>query len=391
MKDKTNRVSCRNVQVWALALMLVAATPTESRAHAGPHGGVDEAPEPTGDSPFTVIASDLSNPRDILLENDEAETIYLVEAGTGGSGPCVDSYNGDYHDCYGATGAIARIVDGKVERYITGLPSLAGANGNFAIGASHIVLRDHSLYVSFGHTGDPERRAIISEADSRFGRILRIPAYGPTRVIADLSAFEDEHNPDGDDHLETNPAGLALGRGGSFYAVDAGANTVLTVRPWKRVSLRYVFPTRDFQAPPFLGLPEGATLPVQSVPTAVVEGPDRAHYVAEFTGFPYPKGAARVFRFDRSGEPTVYADEFTNIIDIAFGPDNSLYVLEMATNGLLSQDVTGAVIRVAPDGTKTVLATEGLAYPTAIAVDYYGNVYVANYGVSGRKAQLVRL
>lgn len=393
MKNKMNRVTRRNIQVWALAFSVVIAAPIENLAFAKPHGKVDQAPKPASDGPFTVIAGGLSNPRDIVLKNDKAGTIYVLEAGIGGSGPCVPSFNGDFDDCYGATGSIARIVKGKVDRPITGLPSLAGPNGDSAIGPSHAVLHGHSLFVSFGNAGDSERRAVISQADSRFGRILHIhlAPHAPSQVVADLSAFEDEHNPDGVESLETNPSGLAFGRAHTLYAVDAAGNSVLKVHPNGKVSLRYVFPTRDFPAPPFLGLPPGATLPVQVVPTVIVEGPDGAHYVAEFTGFPYPKGAARVFRFGRTGEPTVYADGFTNIIDIAFGPDGSLYVLEMATNGLASQDATGAVIRVAPDGTKTILASQGLIHPTAIAVDRYGEVYVINHGISAHEAELIRL
>ena len=36
------------------------------------------------------------------------------------------------------------------------------------------------------------------------------------------------------------------------------------------------------------------------------------------------------------GSTTVYASGFTNIIDIAWGPKGSLYVLEISANGLLS-------------------------------------------------------
>ncbi|BBA35450.1 uncharacterized protein sS8_3513 [Methylocaldum marinum] len=393
MKNQMNRVMRSNIQVWALVLSIVLLAPNGNFAFAGPRGGVHQAPEPASDGPFTVIAGGLSNPRDILLKNDKARTIYVLEAGVGGAGPCVPSFNGDFDDCYGATASIARIVNGKLDRPITGLPSLAGPNGDSAIGPSHAVLHGNSLFVSFGNAGDSERRAVISQADWRFGQILRIPLVprAPSHAVADLSAFEDKRNPDGEEGLETNPSGLAFGPAHSLYAVDAAGNSVLRVRPNRRVSLRYVFPTRDFPAPPFLGLPPGSTLPVQSVPTVIIEGPDRAHYVAEFTGFPYPKGAARVFRFGRTGEPTVYADGFTNIIDIAFGPDGSLYVLEMATNGLASQDTTGAVIRVAPDGTRTILASQGLVHPTAIAVDRYGEVYVINHGISAHEAELIRL
>ncbi|MBI3186257.1 MAG: ScyD/ScyE family protein, partial [Gammaproteobacteria bacterium] len=391
MKNITYRNSVLTLST--LVLLVSSALPLNSGAHSGPHGGVDTSPEPTGPSPFTLIVSGLSNPRGILIqegqeEDDDKETaIYITEAGNGGTGPCLTSANGDYDDCYGPTGAITRVINGVAERVITGLPSLAGPTGGYAIGPARIVANGQSLFVSMANFGDTEERAITASADVRFGKLMRFRKYNTDnaqpKIIADISAFEDANDPDGDVGRESNPSGLSFGRGNGFYAVDAGANDLLAISPSGNISLRYVFPLRYYPAPEFLQLPPDTLLPVQAVPTAVVRGPDGAHYVSEFTGFPFPKGSARVLRFDRVGEPTVFADGFTNVIDFTFGPDDSLYVLEMATYGLLSQDVTGAVIKVSPDGTRTVLAREGLAYPTAIEVDRHGNVYVTNYGTSG--------
>jgi sugar lactone lactonase YvrE len=77
-------------------------------------------------------------------------------------------------------------------------------------------------------------------------------------------------------------------------------------------------------------------------------------------------------------EPEVYAEGFTNVTDVAFGPDGSLYVLEIATNGLLSEDPTGALIRVRPDGSRETIASEGLVTPTGLAVGHRGEFYVSN-------------
>ena len=72
-------------------------------------------------------------------------------------------------------------------------------------------------------------------------------------------------------------------------------------------------------------------------------GPDGAYYVGQLTGFPFPPGGASVFRIVPGEEPTgdtalwqgrLYASGFTNIIDVAFGPDGTLYVLEIAHDGL---------------------------------------------------------
>lgn len=375
-----------------LMLALQAALPTAAWAHAGPHGGVDTSPEPSGPSPFTVLAEGLSNPRGIAIdESSGSPVVYVAEAGNGGKGGvCLTSANGDYDDCYGPSGAIARVANGEVERVVKNLPSIAGPNGGFAIGPSRIRLLGPSVLFTVANYGNPEQRGVLASADKRFGHVLWHSLTTPSLSydVANLSAFEDAQNPDGGE-LESNPSGLAFSRHG-LIATDAGANDVLKVRPNGAVSTRYAIPVRQFPAPDNLGLPPGATVPLQSVPTAVTVGPDGAHYVAEFTGFPYPKGAARVFRFGAFGAPTVFADNFSNIIDLAFGPDGSLYVLELAHNGLMSGDVTGAVTRIRPNGTRTTVASTGLAYPTAIAVDRSGRIYVTNYGTHGSKAQLVR-
>lgn len=392
MQNNSVKFTPARLSLATLALAVSAALPAVVLAHAGPHGGVDISPEPTGPSPFTLIASGLSNPRSIIIdERFDQQKIYVAEAGKGGTGSaCITSANGDYDDCYGASGAVTMIVNGSAQRIITGLPSIAGPNGGFAVGPSHIALHGPFLSIMVANYGGPDERGQLAAADKRFGHVLTysLPT-GHSRVMGNVSAFEDSYNPD-PDKLESNPSGLAHATGG-YLTTDAAANDLLHVGYNGRVSLRYVFPKRPFPAPPFMGLPPGATVPVESVPVAVVRGPDRAHYAAEFTAFPFPKGGARVLRFGATGAPTVFADGFTNIIDIAFGPDGSLYVLEMARNGMASGDVTGAVTKVAPNGARTLLASSGLEYPTAIAVDRHGRVYVANYGTSASKAQLVRL
>lgn len=397
---RTKQISSSRAALSLVALVFISGVlvANKSHAHAGPHGGVDTSPEPAGPSPFVVVAEGLSNPRSIHIDYENGSpVIYVAEAGHGGpstaGGPCVTSANGDYDDCYGKTGAVVRMAGGVATRVVTGLPSIAGPNGGFAVGPSHVTVRGQTLYLSIANYGGPDTRSLLGRADPRFGQLLSIPLHAPgaARAVTNISAFEDKYNPDGDEHKESNPSGLAFSNGFGFYVTDAAANDLLEISPSGGTNLRHTFAVRQFPAPSFMRLPEGTMLPVQAVPTSVVRGPDGAYYVAEFTGFPFPKGAARIFRFGGTGQPTVFAEGFTNIIDIAFGPDGSLYVLEMAKNGLTSGDVTGAVTKIAPNGTRTLLASSGLAYPTAIAVDFHGNVYVANYGTHGSKAQLVRL
>ena len=172
--------------------------------------------------------------------------------------------------------------------------------------------------------------------------------------------------------------------------VDAGGNDLLRVGPTGRISTLAIFPDRPVPAPPDIpDLP--AELPIEAVPTAAVSGPDGALYVSQLTGFPSPKGAARIYRVIPGSEPQVFAGGFTNVTDLAFGPDGSLYVLEFATNGMLSGGPTGALIRVAPDGSRETLVSEGLIAPTGLAVNRHGDVYISNKGPLAGAGEILRL
>ena len=167
---------------------------------------------------------------------------------------------------------------------------------------------------------------------------------------------------------------------------------MLGVKHKKHISTLAVFPDTMVDAPPFLGLPAGAQIPMQAVPTSVaVRHKDPNVYVGQLTGFPFPPGAASVCAIHPDGTTTVYASGFTNIVDIAWGPKGSLYVLEISANGILSGDPTGALIRVWPNGKKTVVASEGLVAPGGVAIGKDGSVYVSNYGTSAGKGTVVNL
>ena len=77
---------------------------------------------------------------------------------------------------------------------------------------------------------------------------------------------------------------------------------------------------------------------MQAVPTGVVEGPDGFYYVSQLTGFPFPAGGANVFRVNpRTGTYTVYATGFTMAMDLDFGDDGTLYVLEIDSDNILGR------------------------------------------------------
>ena len=366
--------------------------------------------------PFTAVASGLDNPRGLAFGPSGA--LYVAEAGRGGPGPCVVAGEGG-EACLGATGAVTRIsLSGPgapaQRRVVSGLPSHAEPSGFGATGPHDITFAGPRIgfgelgslkpaladalapaYVIIGLGGTPSTRASFGPGGAAFGHIVRVHTSGgffaPARgwsPVADLAAYEAAANPDGGP-VDSNPYAL-VARHGGLYAVDAGGNDLLSVGPFGGIRTVAVFPPRLAPAPPFLGLPPGTEIPMESVPDAVTVGPDGAIYVGELTGFPFQAGGARVHRVVPGSAPTVYATGFSAIIDLAFGPDGSLYVLEFSAGGLLA-DGPGQLIRVAPNGERTTIASEGLVTPTGLAIDRDGTIYVSNFGVFPGAGQVVRI
>ena len=132
------------------------------------------------------------------------------------------------------------------------------------------------------------------------------------------------------------------------------------------------------------------------MPTSVALGPDGNYYVGQLTGLPFPVGAANIYRVPAAGgPPQIVASGFTHIVDLTFGPDGSLYVVEIAKNGLLAafngNDWTGALIRIAPDGTRTELVPGVLTAPGGVAVGSNGDLYVTNNSIYSDIGQVIRI
>jgi hypothetical protein len=171
---------------------------------------------------------------------------------------------------------------------------------------------------------------------------------------------------------------------------DAGGNDLLKVDRKGRVSVVAVFPL----GPPAPAPPDGTEIPPQAVPTSVVRGPDGALYVGQLTGFPFPPHQANVYRVVPGHDPEVFAGGFTNIIDIAFDKRGRLYVLEIATEGLLNapEDAlpVGRLVRVEKNGHRTTLAQEGLNAPGGFVLGH-GAAYITNNSILSGAGQVVKV
>jgi hypothetical protein len=264
--------------------------------------------------------------------------------------------------------------------------------GSDAIGPSDISLGFFNAYLTVGLGQNPAVRADLGPLGPRFGKLYRISPFGRVRAVADISAYEAAANPDGGE-VDSNPNSV-LAKPARRYVVDAGGNDLLRVGPTGRIRTLAVFPERIVPAPP--GIPDlPPEIPMQAVPTNVVQGPDGALYVSQLTGFPFPVGAANIYRVEPGPEPDldpeVYASGFTNVTDLAFGPDGSLYVVQIATEGLLADPPSGgSVIRVAPDGSREAIAS-GLDAPYGVTVSHKGRVYVSTHSTEAGTGEVIRV
>lgn len=261
-------------------------------------------------------------------------------------------------------------IRGQMTKTIAELP---GVSDVVAIGRGEV-------YATTGGSEDP---AQIFPTSMKLFRV----SHGRTREVADLFAFEREVNPDGFWHtgptsVQSNPFDVALLHGGRVLVADAAANDILLVKANGEVDWVAVL------TPITPGGPE-------PVATSIAVGPNGDYYAGELTGFPGTPGLSRIWRIKRGSRHvicpsvacTLVAGGFTSIMDLAFGPDGTLYVVEFDEAGWLA--VEGNGFRATPAGGTVnacnvrtglcwVVAT-GLKLPTAVTIDRSGTVWVSEH------------
>jgi hypothetical protein len=305
-----------------------------------------------------VVADHLNNPRGLDIAHG---ALYVAEAGRGGD-LCLPP---DQATCVGLTSSITRVSrHGHQRRVVRGLLSAAGPDGSFATGVDDVSVarRGGGLFMIVTAAGCDLPEGLPPEVVRQHGKLLRAK-HGFSRVVADITAFECANNPDGD-VLESNPYSVLALSNHRQVVADAAGNSILKVRDG-RVSLLAVIPDS----------PNGT----DQVPTSVARGPDGAFYVgtlAEGAG----NGGANVWRIVPGEEPEIFVGGLTAVVDLAFGPDGSLYVCEFSTD-IETFNPAGAVVRIRPDGRRTVLGAGSLFFPGGVAVDRKGRVYVSNWSV----------
>jgi hypothetical protein len=227
------------------------------------------------------------------------------------------------------------------------------------------------------------------------------------RTVANIAAYQqtdpDPYNLEGPPG-ESNPFGVAALPDGSALVADAAGNDLLRVYPDGHIVTVARLKPRVVPVPPglpstFMGEPlppAGTLIPSEDVATSVTVGADGYYYVGELRGFPATPGTSQVWRIapgsvnalcdpqaPSTGACRRYADGFTSIVDLAAGPDGSIYVLELVQQSWLKFELglvnppLGGLFRIPPGGGAPVeLAAGQLVLPGGVDVDRDGTVYV---------------
>lgn len=202
-------------------------------------------------------------------------------------------------------------------------------------------IRGDSMWATTGAGGDPTQNT---------GQGLHYISNGTARLIVDLFAFEAARNPDGNDPFDSNPYDVATLDQRNALVADAGGNDLLRVNSNGKVEVMAVFPdelvsTANIKT--LAGCPDSGAgfcflpdmMPAQAVPTSIAIGRDGSIYVGELKGFPGPTGESNIWRVARNANGAqcgispqcvkVFDGGFTSIVDLEFGRDGKLYVVEL--------------------------------------------------------------
>jgi len=314
-----------------------------------------------------VIARGLLYPRGFTF--DQSGAIVVAEAGTpeGNTistvGQCEQVPAPIGPNLGGSTGRISRIdMSGTRTTIADHLASALDAGGDVT-GVADVAYMHGQLYAllgagcSHGHPHDPSAILWVRSDGSRT-RLVDLSAWVMSHPTAHPSAGDFE--PDGSWYAMT-------AYGNALYLVEANQGNLLSAsgNPMQITRLADVSATEGHAVPTSLDIYRNDIV------------------VGELTPFPALPGGSNLLRYGISGHLNGRLPGFTAVLGVARDAQFNHYVLESFTcptsTPCFPSPGSGDVVRVAPDGTRTVIAT-GFSFATALRTGPDGNLYVANFG-----------
>jgi hypothetical protein len=324
----------------------------------------------------TVIARGLNNPRSIAF--DEDGNLWVTEAGKGGTECLPTPGEPTNPTCFGLTGSVDKIEQGKVIRVFTGLASLAAQDGSEGLGPAGISSLGDNIYFDIDESSFAVplglSPALTAKLTDQLGRLYWAHTDGDSRPaeLANVGAYDYEWANQNKNLVpgqfpDADPFGLQVRSHDGFkvFLADAGSNTLDEIGRDGSIHIATFVPN-----PPSS----------DAVPTCVAQGPDGALYIGQLTGVGNGAGVANIYRYTPHGGLTVWQTGFSAISGCGFGKDGSFYVTEFDTTGFPPSGLpAGAVIKIARNGTRTTLGAGQLFEPNGFAAGPDGSIYVTNW------------
>ena len=282
------------------------------------------------------------------------------------------------------------------------------ADGTLVVAEDGTGLRDDSAGVSLDYTGWPSRPLSLRPAqhansgDLAGAPLVGLSPDGATLYIGNFGvghlwsyALSDEEQANGirlpERALTTDDLGVAMERLNNVLVVnpfditfDPDGVPVVTDSTGNGVAKENPDGTTRFiQRFDQLPNPVRETDPIEAVPTGI-QRIGEEYFVTLTGGCPYPEGGGKLVAIDEERNQRTVVDGLNMPIDVALGPDGTIWLLEFARftpdadcfSGTGYQVETGRLSRLMPDGTlETVL--DGLNYPGAVLPAPDGSLFIS--------------
>ncbi len=299
---------------------------------------------------ISVVADGLLGP--IGLEVLPDGSLLVAEEGTGGRDD--------------SAGVSLITPDGRVGRFISGLPSSRDSGDLAGVPLVNLAPNGQTLYI--GNFGQGHLWSIeLPDEQLANGFDLPPTPYMPDELDKAMLPLNNV--------MLVNPFDMTYTRDGTPVVSDASGNGVAIETPDGT--------TRFFHRFAKLENPVRPTYPIEAVPTGIIRMDDE-YWVTLLGGCPYPDGGGRLVAIDDQRTERTILDGLNMPIDVALGPDGTIWVLEFAAfppggdcfSGADYQVESGRLSRLTDDGSlETVI--DNLNFPGAVLPMPDGSLYVS--------------
>jgi len=294
----------------------------------------------------------------------------------------------------GFNNMIRKVTPVETNWMVTTLAGLGGNHGT-ADGPASIALFKRPSSVAVDSTGS------VYVADQANSTVRKVSADGVVTTLAGLGGSHGSANGTGPAARFSGPSGVALDDAGNVYVTDAGNSTIRKVTPTGSVTTLAGFGGLDPDGNPIVGWVDatGSNARFYSPSGIAVDGATNLYIADTFNSAIRKVTPARVVstlagmpEFDADGFPIGRNTDGTGSTARFFRPSG--IAVDGATNLYVADTFNHTIRKVTPTRVVTTLA--GLAgtpgsvdgtgnaarfnYPSGVAVDPSGNLYVGDAG-----------